>query len=494
VPTLAAVDLGAQSGRVAVGRLDGTRLSVTEVHRFANVPVRVRGTLHWDILRLYRDVLDGLGAAKLMAGRVDSIGVDSWAVDFGLVDRAGDLLGNPVHYRDARRADEMSRVLELVPARELYEHTGIQLLPINTIFELAAMAADRDPSLAAADSMLLIPDLLHYWLCGSRVAERTNASTTQCVGPRTGSWDVALLERVGVPEQLLPQIVPPATRLGELSADAAEETGLGGTAIIAPATHDTASAVAAIPLRGTTSAYISAGTWSLVGVELGEPLINDLTFAANLTNEAGVDGTVRLLRNVTGLWLVEECRRVWALAGREYSFEELLALASEAPPLRSFIDPNDETFTEPGDMPARIRAFCARSGQLEPVEPGAIVRCILESLALKHAETVGLLGSVTGAAPTEIHLVGGGVRNPLLCQWTADAAGIPVARGPEEATVIGNLLVQAMALGEFSSVAEARQVAAASFSGATYEPQDADEWQDARGRFETATAGREVNV
>jgi rhamnulokinase len=495
MPTLAAIDLGAQSGRVAVGRLDDGRLSVTEVHRFANVPVRTRGTLHWDILGLYRDVLDGLRAAKREAGQLDSVGVDSWAVDFGLVDRSGRLLGNPVHYRDHRRARAMPRVLELVPARELYERSGIQLLPINTVFELAAMAADGDPALAVADTLLLVPDLLHYWLCGSRSTERTNASTTQCVDPRDGGWDVELLERLAVPTHLLPEIVPPAARLGELGRDAADETGLHGAAVVAPATHDTASAVAAIAL-GEASAYISAGTWSLVGIELHAPLITDAAFAANLTNEAGVDGTFRLLRNVTGLWLLHECLRTWALEGRKWSFDELVALADEAPPLRSFVEPDDETFAEPGDVPARIRAFCAATGQPEPVEPGAVVRCILESLALKHAQAVELLGSVSGVAATEIHLVGGGARNELLCRWTAAASGLPVVCGPEEATLVGNLLVQALSLGELSSVAEARQVAALSFPSATYEPAATAEWQDARGRFDEVTkrASLEVSV
>jgi rhamnulokinase len=486
--TLTAVDLGAQSGRVAVGRFDGERLSVTEVHRFPNVPVRTRGTLSWDILRLYQDVLDGLRAAARGAGRVDAVAVDSWAVDFGLIDRTGRLLRNPVHYRDGRRSHAMERVLERVPARELYERTGIQLLPINTVFELGAMAVEGDPVLDAAETLLLIPDLVNYWLCGARTTEFTNATTTQCFDPRSRAWAGDLVERIGVPARLLPEVVEPGTRLARLAADVAADTRLGDAVVVAAATHDTGSAVAAIPFRSPGAAFVSAGTWSLIGVETREPVITDDGFAANLTNEGGVDGTFRLLRNVTGLWLVHECRRVWAREGRGYSYDDLVALAEEAPAMRCFIEPNDPAFADPGDMPARVRAFCAHTGQPEPAEPGEVVRCILESLALKHAQTVELLGSVTGVAPTEIHVVGGGARNELLCRWTADASGLPVEAGPEEATLLGNLLVQAMCLGEVGSLAEAREIVAASVVSTTYEPREQERWQDAKARFAEAAA------
>jgi rhamnulokinase len=486
--SLAAVDLGAQSGRVAVGRFDGERLDVAEVHRFANVPVRTRGTLSWDILRIYRDVLDGLRAAARGAGHVDSVAVDSWAVDFGLIDHNGRLLQNPIHYRDGRRARTMDAVLENVPARELYERTGIQLIPINTIFELAAMAAERDPALAAAQKLLLIPDLVHYWLCGAQTSELTNATTTQCFDPRRREWAGDLLERLDVPARLLPDVVPPGSRLSRLDREVADDTRLRGAAVVAVATHDTASAVVAVPFRVPGSVFVSAGTWSLIGVEVDKPLISDATFSANLTNEGGVEGTFRLLRNLAGLWLVHECRRSWAQEGHHYSFDQLVDLAKQAPALRSFIEPNDPTFVEPGDMPARVRAFCAHTGQAEPVEPGAVVRCILESLALKHAETVELLASVTGIPPTEIHVVGGGARNELLCRWTADASGLPVHAGPEEATLLGNLLVQAMSLGEIASLAEAREVVAASTMPVTYEPQETSEWREARERFAATVA------
>lgn len=479
---MAAVDLGAQSGRVAVGHFDGLRLTVSESYRFPNEPVESAGTLRWDIDRLRRDVLDGLRAAARDT-TIDSVAVDSWAVDFGLLDAAGRLVESPVHYRDSRRAAAVPDVFTHVPARELYERTGIQLLPINTVFELAAMAAEHDPAFAAADALLLIPDLFHHWLCGSRTSEFTNATTTQCLDAASGDWATDLLERLDIPARLFPEVVPPGTPLGPVTQETADATGLGTAMVVAAATHDTGSAVAAIPFDRAGSIFLSIGTWSLVGVEVERPLINDATFAANLTNEGGVGGTYRLLRNITGLWLLHECRRSWAEQGREHSFEELVALARKASPLRSFVDPNADVFLEPGDMPRRIRAFCKETRQSPPGSVGETVRCVLESLALKHADTVDVLRRVTGSAPAEIHIVGGGARNELLCAWTAQAAGLPVLAGPEEATVLGNVLVQAMALGEIASLQEARAVVRASFAPTRYEPKESADWQEARERF-----------
>jgi rhamnulokinase len=480
--TMVAVDLGAQSGRVALGGFDGERLSVAEVHRFPNVPVRTRGTLQWDVLRLYGGVLEALGGLARDGLRVDSIAVDSWAVDFGLLDRRGRLVQNPTHYRDARRASAVAGVLARVPARELYDRTGIQLLPINTIFELAAMAAEGDPAFEIADGLLMIPDLFHYWLSGARVTEFTNATTTQCLDAR-GPWAGDLLERLDVPTRILPEVVPAGTRLGSLAADAAEETGLGDVQVVATATHDTAAAVAAIPFERPGAVYISAGTWSLVGLEIERPIMDDRTFTANLTNEGGVGGTIRLLRNVTGLWLLHECRRVWALSGKR-SFDDLVALARAATPLRSLIDVDDPVFATPGDMPTRIHDFCSATGQAEPKERGAIVRCIFESLALKHQQAIELLGAATGRTPEVVHIVGGGSRNELLCQMTADATGLPVVAGPTEATEIGNLLVQAIALGELGSLDEGRTVVRASFEPTHYEPSGAEGWLEARQRID----------
>jgi len=485
--TMAAVDLGAQSGRVALGRFDGERLSLVELYRFPNVPVRVHGTLHWDVLALYEGVLEGLrAAARETGGEVDSVGVDTWGVDFGLLDRAGRLVGNPVHHRDARHERGLEAVLERVPARELYERTGIQLMPINTVFQLGALVGDE--LLDRSDALLLVPDLLHYWLSGERACEFTNATTTACLDPRTGSWAGELLDRLEIPARLFADIVPPGTALGPLRADVADETRLHGARVIAPATHDTGSAVASVPFLRPGAAYISAGTWSLVGLELREPLIDDRTFAANLTNEGGVGDTFRLLKNVTGLWLLHECRRAWALEGSEWTFEALVALAERAAPHRSLVDPDDPSFAAPGHMPERIAAFCARTGQPVPESPGEVVRCALESIALGHARAIALLHEVTGELPPELHVVGGGARNRVLCQWTADATGLPVLAGPEEATVIGNLAVQAIALGEISSLEEARRVVRASIPLTLHEPGAASAWSDARARFAALAA------
>ncbi len=481
--TLVAVDLGAQSGRVAVGRFDGERLHVEEVHRFPTVAVREQGRLRWDVRRLYADVLDGLRAAARAAGPVDAVGVDSWAIDFGLLDRSGELLANPVHYRDERRAAAMPAALEAVPARELYGRTGIQLLPINTVFELAALAADGDPTLAAAETLLLIPDLVHFWLCGVRACERTNASTTQCWDPFAGAWAVDLLARLDVRSEILPDVVPPATPLAPL----AEEVGLGRPTVVAGATHDTAAAVAAVPFRRPDSAYVSAGTWSLVGIEAQQPAVDDATFAANVTNESGLAGTVRVLKNVTGLWLLEESRRAWARDGHDATVDELVAEAASAPALRSLVDPDDSRFAGANDaagpLPDRVREACAETGQPVPEEPSEVVRCLLESLALKHGATLDVLAAATGSAPTEVHVVGGGARNALLCRWTAEAAGRPVLCGPAEATLAGNLLAQALALGELGSLDEGREVVRRSFAPAVHEPTGAPEWSEARARF-----------
>jgi rhamnulokinase len=491
VTALAAVDIGAQSGRVVVGRLGGGRLTVAEVHRFPNVPVRVQGTLYWDVLRLFDGVLEGLrAAARETGGHVDSIGVDTWAIDFALLDGAGRLLQNPVHHRDARSERGMELALTRIAPRELYERTGIQLMPINTVFQLAALAAEHAPTLEAAETLLLIPDLLHHWLCGAVACEFTNATTTACLDPRTRDWATDVLERLAIPARLLPAVVPPGTALGPLREDVAEETRLHGTTVVAPATHDTGSAVAAVPFRHPGAAYVSAGTWSLVGLEVAKPLVDDRTFAANLTNEGGVAGTFRVLRNVTGLWLLHECRRIWALDGRDRSFDELVADAEQAPPLRSVVDPDDRSLQAPVNMPEQIRALCARTGEAEPETHGEVVRCALESIALGHRRAIDLLREATGADPPEVHVVGGGARNRLLCQWTADATGLPVLAGPEEATAIGNLAVQALALGELGSLDEARQVIRASFEPTIYEPGDREPWDEAAARLEQEAVTR----
>jgi rhamnulokinase len=487
--TMAAIDLGAQSGRVVVGRFDGERLTIEEVHRFPNVPVLAAGTLHWDALRLYEEMLDGLAAATAAEPPgIDSVGVDSWGVDFALVDRGGRLIGNPVSHRDRRTEDVMERVFARVPARELYERTGIQLMPINTIFQLVAMTEAGDRALEVAHRLLFVPDLFHFWLSGVASCELTNATTSQCYDPRAQAWATDILARLGLPAEVFRETVLPSSVLAPLRREVGERTRLRRAVVVAPATHDTGSAVAATPLHDRSSIYISAGSWSLVGMELDAPLITEETFAANLTNEGGLGGTVRLLRNVDGLWLLHECRRAWKEDGQAWEFEELVRMAEDSPPLRSFVEPNDPRFLAPGNVPDRIRAFCADTGQAVPSGAGSVVRCVLESLALKHRQTVQLLAGTTGATPHEVHIVGGGSRNALLCQWTADATSLPVLAGPGEATAIGNLAAQAIALGELASLDEARRVIRASFEPTVYEPAASAAWLEAAERFDRLAA------
>jgi rhamnulokinase len=441
----AAADLGASGGRVMVGEAGPGHLVLHEAHRFPNIPVTVGGTLHWDILRLYGEILAGLRAASRDFG-LASVGIDSWGVDYGLLDDDGALLGNPVHYRDARTAGAAERMGGLVTAREMYQATGIQQLPFNTIYQLAA--AQGTPQLALARTVLLIPDLISYWLTGQAGAEVTNASTTGLLDVTARSWAAPLMARAGIPRGLFPPLRQPGSRIGELRADASEQAGLARPLpVVAVGSHDTASAVAAVPAEGPAFAYISCGTWSLAGVELGRPVLTEASRAANFTNEAGVDGTIRYLRNVMGLWLLQESMRTWAARGLAVTLDGLLAEAARLPPLRAVIDPDGPAFLAPGDMPARIAEACRGSGQDEPESPGAVVRCILDSLALAHRRAVRRAQELSGRHVDAVHIVGGGARNTLLCQLTADACGLPVVAGPAEAAALGNVLVQARAHG-----------------------------------------------
>jgi rhamnulokinase len=449
---VAAADLGASSGRVIVGQVaagHGTaELQLHEVHRFPNIPVMAGGTLHWDILRLYAETLAGLGIADREFA-LASAGIDSWGVDFGLLDSSGALLGNPVHYRDARTDGAADRVLARIPATELYAATGIQQLPFNTIYQLAAAAGT--PQLQAARTLLLIPDLLAYWLTGNAGAEVTNASTTQLLEVRTRSWATSLMDRAGIPQHLFPQLRQPGDVIGELATDTTIAAGMparhASLPLIAVGSHDTASAVAGIPAAGTDFAYISCGTWALVGVELDQPVLTEASRRANFTNEAGIDGTIRYLRNVMGLWLLQESIRTWADAGMAADQGTLLRKAALAPQLRAVVDPNDPAFLPPGDMPSRIARACEQTGQPAPQNPPETVRCILDSLALAFRRAVLELQALTGRQIDTVHIVGGGARNPLLCQLTADACRLPVVAGPVEAAALGNILVQARTLG-----------------------------------------------
>ncbi|MDP9379929.1 MAG: rhamnulokinase [Chloroflexota bacterium] len=483
-----AMDLGAESGRAVLGRFDGERVRLEEVHRFPNAPVRLPDGLHWDILCLFRDTTEGIARGVRAAdGNLDGVGIDSWAVDFGLLDRSGALLSNPYHYRDARTEGMLHRAFSRVPKAEIYKATGIQFMPINTLYQLLAL--ENSPVLEAANTLLMIPDLLGYWLTGEKAGEYTNATTTQLLDASTGQWARSLIERLGIPTHIFPDIVQPGTRCVTLLPVVAADAGLPeGLPVITVASHDTASAVVAVPAEGEDYAYISSGTWSLVGVETTGPVLSREALEANLTNEGGFGGTVRLLRNVMGLWLLQECRRTWARQGKDLPYPELARLAEEAPPHGPLIDPDHPSLLAPGDMPSRIQRLCTATGQSEPTEQGVMVRCVLESLALKYRWVLERLQGVSGQRIQAVHVVGGGSRNELLCQLTASACGLPVLAGPSEATALGNVLVQAYARGLANSLSEMRGLARASTELRCYEPgaQLEGQWE----RFERVMSGR----
>ncbi|MBO2451021.1 rhamnulokinase [Actinomadura barringtoniae] len=469
IATFAAVDLGASSGRVMSARVGPGTLDLTEVRRFPNRPVRVAGTLHWDILGLYGNILDGLRAAPR---DLVSVGIDSWAVDYGLLDETGALLGNPVHYRDSRTDGVMDRVRAELGDEILYQTSGLQFLPFNTVYQL--LAADLDQ----ARTLLLVPDLLAYWLTGEIGAERTNASTTGLLDVREGNWSRTLLDRLGLPRDLLPDLREPGDVIGTLRPDVATETGLS-LPVTAVGSHDTASAVAAVPAAGDRFGYISCGTWSLVGVELPLPVLTAQSREANFTNERGIDGTVRYLRNVMGLWLLQECLRAWDSP----DLGDLLAAAADVPPLRSVIDADDPAFLPPGDMPARIAEHCRLRGTPIPETRAEIVRCVLDSLALAHRAALRQAAELSGRPVEVVHLVGGGSRNELLCRLTADACGLPVVAGPVEATALGNVLVQARSHGSIGSLADMRSLIARTQELRRYEPSgDERAWSEAAAR------------
>ncbi|WP_344859315.1 rhamnulokinase family protein [Planomonospora alba] len=448
---------------------------LTEAHRFPNGPVRARGRLRWDVRALYREILHGLRRA----GPVASVGVDSWAVDYGLLDASGRLLDDPVHYRDDRTAGIAERVAARVGAAELYDVSGLQVLPFNTVYQL--LAEDR---LDAAAAMLLVPDLIAYWLTGEIGAEVTNASTTGLLDVRTRAWASGLIGRLGLPERIFPPLRRPGDPIGSLRPETAREVGWTSR-VTAVASHDTASAVAAVPADGPRFAYVSCGTWSLAGVELPAPVLTEAGRAANFTNEAGIDGTVRYLRNVMGLWLLQESLRAWPGAG----LEGLLEAAGRERPFAALVDPDAPVFLPPGDMPARIAAECRRTGQEPPASPPAFVRCVLESLALGHRRAIRQAAALSGREVDVVHLVGGGSRNALLCRLTADACGLPVVAGPAEATALGNVLVQARAAGLVSGLAEMRALAAGAGPLRRYEPSgDAAAWDAAEARITAGSA------
>lgn len=480
-----AIDLGASSGRLAVGCWDGRQFELQELHRFANGYVNVEGHLKWDVSRLWSEIKCGLSKyASRYAAPVAGISVDAWGVDFALLDGNGELLGDPFHYRDPRTDGVPQRVFSRVPERELFQHTGVQTMQINTLFQLFSMVESGDRNLAAAQNLLMIPDLFHFWLSGEKSAEYTEASTTQMLLCRERTWARDLLRRAGIPEKILGPITDPATILGEAKTQLLEDCGLKGRVpVIAAGSHDTASAVAAVPHMDEHSVFLSSGTWSLMGVESAEPVTSHEARSLHFTNEGGVAGGILLLRNIPGLWLLQECVRQWQTLGRQYSWDEVMRLSAGAAPFRSLIDVDAGEFLAPDDMPAALRGHCRRSGQAEPHDDGAIARCCLESLALKYRTVLEALERLTGRHLQTIRVVGGGSQNKLLCQLTADVCRRVVVAGPVEASSLGNVTVQAVATGCLAGIREGRESIALSADLATYEPRPLAELDHAYHRF-----------
>lgn len=466
---VAAVDLGAESGRVLAFGFDGERLRLLESRRFSNGARQSNGFLRWDFEALWTSVRDGLAEVGDAVGRIDSVGVDSWGVDYGLLDGAGRLLDDPVCYRDPRTRGLVDAASDLVGAERLYDETGTQLLEINTIYQWFAEARAGGDRLRGADKLLLVPDVFHYRLSGAAVSETTVASTTGAYDVRRKAWADELLTALGVPTGVLPDVADPGTVLGPVLRDVLDGPAFGSARVVLPGSHDTASAVAGVPFSHPDAAYISSGTWSLVGVETPQPVVTAESRAANLTNEAGVAGRNRLLRNVMGLWLLQECRREWERERGELSYAEIVELA-EASTCDSVIAPDDPELLAPGHMPERIVEHCRRAGQPEPETIGDIARCVLVSLAARYAETVTDLEAVTGRAIPALHIVGGGVHNQLLNRLTANATRRSVYAGPAEATALGNAVVQLIALGELDGLDQAREVIAAGESVVRFDP------------------------
>jgi rhamnulokinase len=482
-----AIDLGAESGRTIIGMLNGSQLTLTETHRFTNGPVRLNDGLHWDVLRLWSDIKDGISKSfSKIDDMLDSIGLDTWAVDFALLDQNNSLLGNPFHYRDTRTDGMLEEAFKTMPRAEIFANTGIQFMQINTLYQLLAVARTYPHLFDVAKTFVTIPDLFNYWLSGEITNEFTNATTTQCFDPHKRTWSTTILDAFNIPSHLFKPVTDSGTRIGTLLPSLVEETGAGAVPIILPACHDTGSAVVAVPaLEGNQDfVWISSGTWSIMGVETDQPVANEKALEYNFTNEGGVFNTWRFSKNIMGLWLVQECRREWMRQGEEMSFETLTQLAAESEALQSVIDPDFAEFLHAGDMPARIQKYCTDTNQRVPQTKGEILRLALEGVALKYRLVLERLEELTGKHLDPIHMIGGGTKNRLLNQFTADSTGRTVIIGPVEATAIGNILMQAIGLKHLSSLAEAREVVRASFEPEVYEPNQTAAWDEAYVRLQ----------
>jgi rhamnulokinase len=476
-----AFDLGAESGRAVLARLHSGILTTEELHRFPNEPVEYGGSLHWDVARLWLELRRTL--AKLEETELAGIGVDAWGVDYALLGERGELLQNPYHYRDRRTIGVMEEVFREVSREDIYAETGIQFMPINTFYQLVAQKRDTPVMLGVAQHLLTIPDLFHYWLTGKAVCEFTNATTTQLVNAGTRNWSTHLLERLGLPVRLPAPIVEPGSEIGPLLPSISRTTALAGTPVIAPASHDTASAVAAISARSGT-AFLSSGTWSLLGTELDAPVLHADALRLNFTNEGGVCGTTRLLKNVMGLWMLQCCRNSWASQGLNYDYRELMELAAREPSFLHLIDPDDESFLRPDDMPTAIDRFCAKTHQSAPTTPGAYVRAILESLAFKYRVVLKNLEQISRQKIAQIRVIGGGSKNRLLNQFTAEATGRRILAGPAEATALGNAAIQILGTGRASSLEEVRAIIDRSFPTEVFEPNEPGKWDREAERFQ----------
>ncbi len=479
-----AIDFGASSGRAIIGTFDGHKISLEEVHRFTNDPVTVNGTVYWDVLRLFHEIKQSIIKAN-SAGSFDSIGIDTWGVDFGLLDKEGRLLENPVHYRDKRTAGMVEKAFEKLPRERFYELTGIQFMELNTVFQLYSLACERPNLLERADKLLFMPDLFAYMLTGRQVTEYSIATTSQLVDINTKDWCGEIFDKLGIPQRLMGKIELPGAITRKLTDEVAAECGLDSPKdVISVCGHDTQSAVTAVPAQDKDFIFLSSGTWSLFGTELDEPVVNETSLEMNVTNEGGCEGKTGFLKNITGLWLIQESRRHWHRHGKEYSYADLEKLALSEEPFAHFIDPDYEEFGKMGNVPGRIREFCkAHSGGSYPESDGAVVRCIYESLAMKYRQTFEKIKKCTGRDYSKIHVIGGGVKDGLLCQMTADACGVPVFAGPIEATVLGNIAVQLISQGCIEDVAQARKIIAQSEDIKTYHPGDPSAWDAAYEKY-----------
>ncbi len=472
-----AVDLGAESGRVMLGSIEDGKLSLEEMHRFSNGPVEEHGSLRWDFNRLLAEVKTGIGkAARASGGKARGIGVDTWGVDFGLIGADGKLIEAPYHYRDSRTNGMMDQAFAAMPKRDIYQHSGIQFMQLNSLYQVLALRTAESPALAKTRKLIFMADLFSYFLCGKAFGEYTLASTSQMMDMQTGQWSEAIFQKLSLPLAIMPPIVMPGTVVGELTDAVAQEIGCGKIPVIAVGSHDTASAVLGVPAGAGKWAYLSSGTWSLMGVELPKAIINDKTFQHQFTNEGGIENTIRLLKNIMGLWLVQECKRQWQREGQDLSYTQLTQMASQAKPFAGHIDCDCSEFLSPGDMPARINKHLSDTGQKPTSDKGQMVRMVLESLALKYRRVLAAIEDITGQTIDVLHVVGGGIKNELLCQFTANALGRKVITGPIEATASGNVLMQAKAAGQIKSVDEARRIVRNSFEMTEYRPENQKVW------------------